>query len=124
MHSSVFPFVAANQQAAVLRSFVVDEKNSGGAGAISASGRPDLRADQEIQFEISGPGTIAAVGNGDGQDPDSYYSNRRKLYQGRALVVIRSSKQSGPLKLAVKGSGLRDGSLTIVAKAAQVRPEL
>jgi beta-galactosidase len=92
--------------------------------AVDSNDRPDLRADQEIQFEISGPGTIAAVGNGDGQDPDSYYSNRRKLYQGRALVVIRSSKQSGPLKLGAKGSGLRDGLLTIVAKAAQLRPEL
>ncbi len=94
------------------------------AEAVDSNGRPDLRADQEIQFEISGPGTIAAVGNGDGQDPDSYNSNRRKLYQGRALVVIRSSKQSGPIKLAAKGSGLSDGSLTIVARAAQLRPEL
>ncbi|MDE3162081.1 MAG: DUF4982 domain-containing protein, partial [Acidobacteriota bacterium] len=91
---------------------------------VDSNGRPDLRADQEVQFEISGPATIAAVGNGDGQDPDSYHSNRRKLYQGRALVVIRTSKQSGPIKLAAKGSGLSDGSLTIVARAAQLRPEL
>ena len=92
--------------------------------AVDSNGRPDLRADQEIQFEISGPGTIAAVGNGDGQDPDSYHSNRRKLFEGRAIVVIRSSQQSGPIKLAAKGSGLSDGSLTIVARAAQLRPEL
>ncbi len=92
--------------------------------AVDSNGRPDLRADKEVQFEISGPGTIVAVGNGDGQDPDSYHSNRRKLYQGRAIVVIRSSKQIGPIKLAVKGSGLSNGSLTIVSRAAELRQEL
>ena len=74
--------------------------------AVDANGRPDLHADQEVQFEISGPGVIAAVGNGDGQDPDSYQGDRRKLYQGRALVVIRTSRQAGPIKLTVKSSGL------------------
>ena len=92
--------------------------------AVDADGSPQLRAAQEIQFQISGPGAIAAVGNGDAQDPDSYHSDRRKLYQGRALVVIRSSKQTGPITLTVKGSGLGDGSLTIDTRAPQPHPEL
>ena len=91
---------------------------------MDADGRPDLRAAQELQFAISGPGVIAAVANGDGQDPDSYQGDRRKLFQGRALVTIRSSRQSGPIKLTVKGSGLGEGSLTIDAKAAQQQAEL
>jgi beta-galactosidase len=92
--------------------------------AVDASGRPDLRADQEVQFEISGPGVIAAVGNGDGQDPDSYHGNRRKLYQGRALVVIRSSEQAGEIKLTGRSSGLGEGALTIKAKEARRDAEL
>jgi beta-glucosidase/6-phospho-beta-glucosidase/beta-galactosidase len=35
--------------------------------AVDVNGRPDLHADQEVQFEVSGPGVIAAVGNGDGK---------------------------------------------------------
>jgi beta-galactosidase len=92
--------------------------------AVDANGRPNLDADQEVQFEISGPGLIAAVGNGDGQDADSYHGDRRKLYQGRALVVIRASRQTGPIKLTAKSSGLSDGSVTIDAKAAQPQAEL
>jgi beta-galactosidase len=92
--------------------------------ALDSNGRPDLHASQEVQFEISGPGVIAAVGNGDGQDADSYHSDRRKLYQGRALVVIRSSRQSDPIKLTAKSAGLRNGSLTIRAKVAQPQAEL
>jgi len=87
--------------------------------AVDAEGRPDLRANPEVEFQISGPGVIAAVGNGDGQDPDSYHSDRRKLYQGRALVVVRSSRQAGSIKLTAKGSALSEGSVTIDAKAAR-----
>jgi beta-galactosidase len=59
--------------------------------AVDAQDRPDLHADRNMQFSISGPGVIAAVGNANGQDPDSYHGDHRKLYQGRALVVIRTS---------------------------------
>jgi len=92
--------------------------------AVDADGRVDMRADQEVEFEISGPGAIAAVGNGDGQDLDSYQGNRRKLYQGRALVVIRSSKQAGEIKLTGRSSGLSEGSATITAKQAREQAEL
>jgi beta-galactosidase len=92
--------------------------------AVDAKGQPDLHADKDLQFEISGPGVIAAVGNGDGQDADSYQGNRRKLYQGRALVVIRASRRSGPIQLTVKSSGLSDGSVTVNARSTQPHPEL
>jgi len=92
--------------------------------AVDAQGRTDQHAGQEVQFEISGPGVIAAVGNGDGQDADSYQGDQHKLYQGRALVVIRTSRHSGAVKLTVKSSGLSDGSVTINAKAAQAPAEL
>ena len=92
--------------------------------AVDAQGRPDLHADQEIQSSISGPGVIAAVGNGDGQDADSYQSNRRKLYQGRALVAIRTSRQAGTIRLTAGAPGLGEGSVTLEAKAAQALPEL
>ena len=92
--------------------------------AVDANGRLDLHADQEVQFEIGGPGVIAAVGNGDGQDADSYHGDRRKLYQGRALVVIRTSRQTGPIKLTAKSPSLSDGSLTMNTETAQPKAEL
>jgi beta-galactosidase len=92
--------------------------------AVDADGRPDLHAGNEVQFEISGPGVISAVGNGDAQDPDSYRSDRRKLYQGRALVVIRTSRKAGSIKLTAKSPGLGDGSLAITANASQSNAEL
>jgi beta-galactosidase len=92
--------------------------------AVDAEGRLEAHADQEVQFSITGPGVIAAVGNGDDQDDASYHGDRRKLFQGRALVVVRTSKQGGPITVTARTSSLSDGSATIQAKAAEERAEL
>ncbi|HTW82171.1 MAG TPA: glycoside hydrolase family 2 TIM barrel-domain containing protein [Terracidiphilus sp.] len=92
--------------------------------AVDAQGRPDLGADQEVEFSISGPGTIAAVGNGNQQDPDSYQGNRRKLYEGRALVVIRTSRRAGTIKLKAKTTGLKEGAVSMSAERVPTGREL
>jgi beta-galactosidase len=92
--------------------------------AVDAEGRLQPRVDQEIQFSISGPGVIAAVGNGNGEDAASYQSDRRKLFQGRALVVVRTSRQSGPITVTARTPGLSEGSVTIQAKAVAQLAEL
>ncbi len=92
--------------------------------AVDADGRPEAHADQEVQFSLTGPGVIVAVGNGDGQDDASSQGDKRKLFQGRALVVIRTTQQSGPITVTAKTTGLSDGLATILAKVAEARAEL
>jgi beta-galactosidase len=91
--------------------------------AVDAEGRLQPNAEQEVQFSLSGPGVIAAVGNGDGKDAAPYQGCRRKLFQGRALVVLRTSKQSGSVQLTAATPGLGSGVITIEIKPAP-RPEL
>ena len=59
---------------------------------LSVEGRFQPDAEQEVQFAISGHGMIAAVANGDGKDGATYQGDRRKPFQGRALVVVRTSR--------------------------------
>jgi beta-galactosidase len=92
--------------------------------AVDAEGRLQPNADQDVQFSLSGPGVLAAVGNGDGQDPASYQGGQRKLYQGRALVVIRTSKQTGPITVTASAQGLVKATTTIQAQAVAPRAEL
>jgi len=92
--------------------------------ALDAEGRFQPDADQEVQFAIGGPGAIAAVGNGDGEDSASYQGDRRKLFQGRALVVVRTSRQPGAITVSAKTQGLEDGSVTIQSKNPGLRAEL
>lgn len=67
--------------------------------AVDKDGQPQPHADQEIRFSITGPGVIAAVGNGNGQDENSYQSDRRKLFEGQALVVVRTAPSMSRRKL-------------------------
>jgi beta-galactosidase len=92
--------------------------------ALDAEGRFQPNAEQEVQFAISGPGIIAAVGNGDSQDGATYHGDRRKLFQGRALVVVRTSRQGGPIHLSATTPGLSTAGIDIQARAADPRPEL
>lgn len=92
--------------------------------ALDAEGRLQPQADHEVLFAVDGPGVIAAVGNGDGQDPAPYRGTRRKLFQGRALVVVRSGRQAGTIRLRAASPGLRDAVVKIGTKPAPVRPEL
>jgi beta-galactosidase len=92
--------------------------------AVDTQGRLQPHADQEVRFSISGPGVIAAVGNGDGQDDASYHADHRKLFEGRALVVVRTSRQTGAIKLTASSSGLSDGAVTIDTKPTHAQVEL
>jgi Glycoside hydrolase family 2 C-terminal domain 5 len=91
---------------------------------VDAQDRPDLHADRNMQFSISGPGVIAAVGNANEQDPDSYHGDHSKLYQGRALVVIRTSQQTGTINPTAQATGLSQAAISLCAKAANRLPGL
>ncbi len=69
-----------------------------------------------LQFGIEGPGVIAGVDNANPKDPDPYVANNRKAWHGRALVVIKSGKNAGTIKLTVRSAGLASASLTIGVK--------
>jgi beta-galactosidase len=92
--------------------------------AVDAEGRFQPHAEQEIQFSISGPGVIAAVGNGDGEDAASYQGDRRKLFQGRALAVVRTSKTPGSIRLVATTPGLKQSEVTIRTEATSAKAEL
>jgi len=92
--------------------------------AVDAEGHLLPQADQEVQFSVSGPGVIAAVGNGDGQDEAAYQGDRRKLFQGRALVVVRTARHGGQIAVTARAAGLSDGTATIEAHDAAPRAEL
>jgi beta-galactosidase len=92
--------------------------------AVDSEGRFQPHADQDIQFSISGPGVIAAVGNGDGQDDGSNQGDHRKLFQGRALVVVRTSRQAGLLLIKASSPALSDGLAKINATAQDESDQL
>jgi beta-galactosidase len=76
-------------------------------------GKLQPNAQNQLHFSINGPGVIAGVDNANLKDIDSYAGNARKAWHGRALVVIRSTKNAGDITLTVSSQGLPDAIVTI-----------
>ena len=72
-------------------------------------------ADHLLQFEISGPGVIEGVGNANLKDLDSYVCHTRKAWKGKAIVVVKSTKDAGDIILKVSSSDLMSSEITIVS---------
>ena len=76
-------------------------------------GKLQPNAQNQLQFSINGPGVIAGVDNADIKDLDPYIGTARKAWHGRALVVIRSTRNAGDIKLRVSSPGLTEAIVII-----------
>lgn len=79
-------------------------------------------SDNLLQFEVKGEGEIIGVDNANLKDTDPYTGNFRKAWNGKALVVIKSNKNTGLIELKASAFGLESSDLTIKTKSP-VNPE-
>jgi beta-galactosidase len=84
--------------------------------AVDGNGQPDPNAEHQVTFGLKGPGVIAAVGNGDMFSEEPYQGNRRKLFHGKALVVVRTSRTAGALILTASVAGLKGDAIQIASR--------
>jgi beta-galactosidase len=72
------------------------------------------RADNQIHFNVEGPGEIVATDNGDPTSFESFQSHDRKAFNGLCLVIVRGQiGQAGEIKLTAKADGMEVGATTI-----------
>jgi beta-galactosidase len=72
------------------------------------------RANNQIHFDIEGPGEIVVTDNGDPTSFESFQSHDRKAFNGLCLVIVRGMPgQPGKIKLAAKADGLKIGTAFI-----------
>ncbi len=70
-------------------------------------------ADNLIRFSLEGDGGIAGTDNGDPTNHTSLNQPERNLFNGKCLVVVKSGKKPGKLKLLAQGEGLKTAELSI-----------
>lgn len=80
---------------------------------LDAEGNRCTTAENLVEFGIEGPGTLAAVGNSNPMSAESFQQPRRKAYQGRCLVVIRSTREEGEILLKASTEGIPPVSIVI-----------
>lgn len=81
-----------------------------------AAGNKDPKATNNLSFAIEGPGEIAAVGNANPVSTESFQQPQRKAWQGKCLVIVRSTKQAGTITVKVTSPGLTAGTTSIQSK--------
>ncbi|NDV94911.1 glycoside hydrolase family 2 protein [Dysgonomonas sp. 521] len=81
--------------------------------ALDAGGNPVPVADNLINFSVEGNGFIAGTDNGDPTDPDSLKKPARKLFNGKALVVVQSQKEAGTITLRAQSDNLKEAVINI-----------
>ncbi|WP_107821555.1 sugar-binding domain-containing protein [Mangrovibacterium marinum] len=76
-------------------------------------------AANELEFFVSGEGSIAGLGNANLKDTEQYVASRCSAWKGQALAVLKSSKEPGALKLTVSSPGLQEGTMMIKIEPEQ-----
>jgi beta-galactosidase len=83
---------------------------------LDANGVRNTKAENEIHFTIEGEGAIAGVGNANPLSIESYQLPQRKAWQGRCMVVIKSTHKAGKIILKASGDGLKSATLELTSK--------
>jgi beta-galactosidase len=71
-----------------------------------------------IQFGLAGPGTLDGVDNGQQENAQSYRASSVPAFNGRALVIIRSTGQPGSITVTASSAGLVTAKVTLRSVAA------
>lgn len=75
--------------------------------AVDHKGRKVPMADNRLTFSVEGDARIVAVDNGNIRSNEMSVGNKRSLYQGSALVILRSGRTPSKITLTVKAEGFR-----------------
>ena len=69
--------------------------------AVDSKGRTVPGQSTRLTFEVDGPAVIAGVANGDLSSDEPMTGNTRSLHNGRASVILRSTKSPGQVTLTI-----------------------
>jgi len=65
-------------------------------------------AENLVHFEVDGPVEVAAVGNGNPLSLEPFQADYRKLFYGKAMLVVRTREgQGGQIRVSAKSVGLQ-----------------
>jgi beta-galactosidase len=82
--------------------------------ALDAEGNLCPLAENDIEFQIDGPATIAGVGNGNPISLEDYQANHRKLFYGKALLIVRPDEGAGgKIGVTASSTGLQPASAVL-----------
>jgi beta-galactosidase len=76
-------------------------------------GNPCPVADNLIQFEVTGDGSLRAVGNGNAATTESFQASNRKAFNGKCMVIVQSGKEAGTIQVKAASKGLKSATTVV-----------
>ena len=73
-------------------------------------------ADNLVQFNVTGAGTIAAVDNGDAATAEPFHADHRNAFSGLALVIVRAEGGPGKIHVAATSEGLAPAKVELTTR--------
>jgi beta-galactosidase len=89
---------------------------------LDKEGRVVPVADNEIVFQLSGPGKVIGVGNGDPSSHEPDKAHKRRAFNGLCMAIVQSSKEPGEIRLEASSPGLEPATLAIASVKTTIRP--
>jgi beta-galactosidase len=90
--------------------------------ALDKEGRIVPVADNEIVFQLSGPGKILGVGNGDPSSHEADKAHKRRAFNGLCMAIVQSAKEPGEIRLEASSPGLEPATVAIASVKTTLRP--
>ncbi|MCL5278801.1 MAG: DUF4982 domain-containing protein [Planctomycetes bacterium] len=75
-------------------------------------------ADNLVRFKVDGPAEIAAVGNGNPLSLEPFQADYRKLFYGKAMLILRTKpNEAGQVRVTATSDGLSGAEITVQSRA-------
>jgi beta-galactosidase len=89
---------------------------------VDAQGRTVPVATNLVSFNVSGPGQLLGVGNGDPVSHEPDKAKQRSAFNGLCLAIVQSSNMPGLVTIQTDSPGLKSAKVSI--EAQQIPPEI
>ncbi len=73
-------------------------------------------ADNEVTFKVEGAGRIEAVDNGNAATFEPFQADRRKAFNGLALLIVRPAREKGRIAIVATSEGLQQATTSVAAR--------
>jgi beta-galactosidase len=84
--------------------------------ALDAQGRVHPDAENEVTFEVQGPGQLIGLDNGDPSSTEDYKGKQRRCLHGRCLAIVQSTGAAGQIRVTASSPGLKPSTVTVTAR--------
>ncbi len=74
------------------------------------------KADNQLNFKVSGKGCYRAACNGDATSLEQFHLPTMKAFSGKLVVLVQSSDEPGDIGLKVYGKGIKAKTISIKSK--------